>query len=275
MHATTGTIYSSAHLTKVAHYAKNYSHTTFTRTNQAKVKKSNGKVAIYQYIKAGNTKGWIWHSYLKDGSAPSTTSSSQDAKASVPAAVKNWKPGHMTSFNANWYKVPAFHGHGVYKGFDSRSMYNRAISESKKIKGIKKGTVKANNIGFTDGYCAMATLTNGHQIYWKVGAPGHATEIIPGIISQNQVASLKNHSSHYVCYFVDNYAYNNDNVSGHEQDYSIFGNNYKNPAGYKTYYDGGYFPNFATETNFIVNSSKKIMVASAQVYMDQAKDNLN
>lgn len=50
VHATKGTIYTSAKLTKVAHYAKNYKTWTYTRTNQVKVKKSNGKIAVYQYI---------------------------------------------------------------------------------------------------------------------------------------------------------------------------------------------------------------------------------
>lgn len=70
VHVSTGYMYTSAKLTRKAHNAKNYKYTTFTRTEQATVKKSNGKTAVYQYIKAGSVKGWIWHSYIKSGVAP-------------------------------------------------------------------------------------------------------------------------------------------------------------------------------------------------------------
>lgn len=68
VHVTKGTMYSSARLSKVAHYGKNYKHTTFKETEQASVVKSNGKTYIYTHIQAGKVSGWIWHGYIKNGS---------------------------------------------------------------------------------------------------------------------------------------------------------------------------------------------------------------
>lgn len=73
VHLSKGYIYSTSKLTKVSHNGQNYTHTTFTRYSQITVKKSNGKQAVYQYIRAGKVKGWVWHSYLKSGAAPSST----------------------------------------------------------------------------------------------------------------------------------------------------------------------------------------------------------
>jgi len=92
VHAAKGHIYSSTRLTKTTHYAKNYKHTTFYRTKQAKVVKANGKKSIYQYIKTSNGKvrGWIWHGYLKNGKAPKKSVTSDSAAFNVAKANKNF-----------------------------------------------------------------------------------------------------------------------------------------------------------------------------------------
>jgi len=86
VHVSSGTIYSSATLSKKAHNARNYKYTTFTTTKKATIKKSNGKTASYQYISNGKVKGWIWSSYIKNGVAPRSFTSYklaiQDAIAS-------------------------------------------------------------------------------------------------------------------------------------------------------------------------------------------------
>lgn len=78
VHVTKGSLYSSAKLTNIIHNAKNYKHTTFYRTKQSTIRKTNGKKAVYQFIKSSNGKvtGWIWHGYVKNGKANKKGSSS-------------------------------------------------------------------------------------------------------------------------------------------------------------------------------------------------------
>ncbi len=69
VHMNKGTLYSSDKLTKVNWSASDFENITFTRYSQAEVKKSNGKKAVYQYVKVGTVHGWIWRGYVKSGAA--------------------------------------------------------------------------------------------------------------------------------------------------------------------------------------------------------------
>lgn len=91
-HLTTGTLYTTSHLTKVAHYGVHYKSTTFYTYKQGTVKRANGKKAVYYYVKSSNSKvkGWIWHSYLKKGAAKKTTSTK-------PTTTTSTKPASTTS----------------------------------------------------------------------------------------------------------------------------------------------------------------------------------
>lgn len=288
VHATKGTIYTSAKLSKVAHYAKNYKTYTFTRTNQAKVKKNNGKVAIYQYIKSSNgkVKGWIWHNDLKDG--PATKSSSAKATAVTSEKVHasfrhnyengntqtgpNDIPSYLRNFSPMQYK--AVTPKSWYKNFVNKSTYKKALSESKKIKGIKKGTVTGMHYVVASGYVAQAKLTNGHMIFWDTGYPKNATEYVPGLYQytdMNNIISKGNHSGHYVVYYLNDWTYQNDNVSDHESETSPFGNHYKLPAGFK-YDDVGRFPAIVEGGAIMYNPSSKIIFASAQSFQDDFCD---
>lgn len=97
-HVTTGTFYSTSKLTKANHYAKNYKHTTFYTYNQATVTRANGKKAVYYYVKTSNgkVKGWIWHSYLKKGTAPAvkktTTTTTTSNKTTTTTATTPQAP---------------------------------------------------------------------------------------------------------------------------------------------------------------------------------------
>ncbi|MCH5463184.1 hypothetical protein HC026_11190 [Lactobacillus sp. LC28-10] len=215
--------------------------------------------------------GMITNSNTVTVSAKSKISKSQ---AKGKEIVKNWKPGHMSSFNPEVYKVPAQKGYHFYKGFQDKSYYKRAISESKKIGHIKSGSVKPLDMMMYDNEAAKATLTNGHKIVWNIGYYKRAVELIPGIISENQVPKLTNHNHHWVNYWVDDYAYDNENVSFEDGENTIFGNHYKNPAGYHQLTHGGHFPVCINATTNIYNSSKKILVSSAQTYMDNLKEHV-
>ncbi|GAD17560.1 hypothetical protein FD05_GL000951 [Lentilactobacillus otakiensis DSM 19908 = JCM 15040] len=61
-----GNIYSSRYLKKVTHKGYNYPNTKWQVNYSVKVKKSNGKAAVYYNIKNGKVKGWIWKGYLSD-----------------------------------------------------------------------------------------------------------------------------------------------------------------------------------------------------------------
>lgn len=76
VHVSKGYMYSSQSLTKKVHNAANYTHTTFKRTLQATIKKSDGSKVVYQYISSGKVKGWIWHGYVKNGNAPKAAAKS-------------------------------------------------------------------------------------------------------------------------------------------------------------------------------------------------------
>lgn len=114
VHLSSGNIYSSNKLTKVVHNGKNYRHTTFTRYIQVTVKKNNGKKAVYQYIKSGKVKGWIWHSYLKNGTAPKITSTSEyisyKALKITPANLKTFQTAFLAYTNQERSKrgLPAY-----------------------------------------------------------------------------------------------------------------------------------------------------------------------
>jgi len=64
---TGGYIYTSAKLTKKKYNAAKYLSTKFYATKSSKVKKRNGKSAIYYYVQSSNKriKGWIWKGNLQ------------------------------------------------------------------------------------------------------------------------------------------------------------------------------------------------------------------
>lgn len=81
-----GYIYTNARLIKKSHDASNYLNQTFYALESAKVKKTNGKIAIYYYLRSSNgkIKGWIWNGNVSKkviiSSAPITSpASSQES----------------------------------------------------------------------------------------------------------------------------------------------------------------------------------------------------
>jgi len=77
VHVKKGYMYSSTKLTKRVHHMTNYKYTNFKMSAKATIKKSNGKRAIYEYLKSSNgkIKGWIWHGYVTTGNAPKSFAS--------------------------------------------------------------------------------------------------------------------------------------------------------------------------------------------------------
>jgi len=63
-----GLIYTTRSLKHWSHKALNYRTTPWTTNQSVKVKKSNGKTAVYYYIrnKKNGIKGWIWRGSLVD-----------------------------------------------------------------------------------------------------------------------------------------------------------------------------------------------------------------
>ncbi|MBT9672395.1 DUF4430 domain-containing protein [Secundilactobacillus kimchicus] len=90
-HVTSGVFYSTSKLTRANHYAVNYPHTTFYTYSQATITRANGKRSVYYYMTTSNhkVKGWIWHGYLKKGSAPAVkkTPASQTTTTTTTTTV--------------------------------------------------------------------------------------------------------------------------------------------------------------------------------------------
>ncbi|MTV81756.1 hypothetical protein [Secundilactobacillus folii] len=195
VHVSKGAIYSSAKLTRVAHYAKNYSHTTFTTTNQAKVKNANGKVAVYQYIKAGSVHGWIWHSYVKNGNAPAKTATPAVQKTSSKAKLANPK-----TFNQLWEKKYIVDNKYNLAEYSVHSKISAGMTAALRKIGVKVTSYwHIDRHGNTWNY-----MTNGHRIYTGGTAKG-SVEVIPGIRSLND--NFTNNTKHWKLYFVSGNGY--------------------------------------------------------------------
>ncbi|WP_024746727.1 D-alanyl-D-alanine carboxypeptidase family protein [Levilactobacillus namurensis] len=65
-----GALYNQTHTRKVVNLSA-HPNTTWYATKQATLKHANSK-GIYLYVanKSGSIKGWVWHGYLKKGTAP-------------------------------------------------------------------------------------------------------------------------------------------------------------------------------------------------------------
>lgn len=61
-----GYMFKNAHLTNRLHHMDHYLGTTFYATKSATIRKSNGKNAVYYYLRNGNGKirGWVWKGNL-------------------------------------------------------------------------------------------------------------------------------------------------------------------------------------------------------------------
>ncbi|WP_367295597.1 hypothetical protein [Levilactobacillus yonginensis] len=210
VHVSKGNMYSSAKLSKISHKAKNYKHTTFYRTKQAKVVKANKKTAVYNYIKSSNgkTKGWIWHGYVKNGKAPKAktskavaTSAKSKSSSSVSSSNKISKSklksinsaasnSTHTSIINNWLIEPGKKGSG-------------SLTNSKGYLKVAKGT-KLYNVA---GGAVIGTLSNGHRMMGAKAHPSKYLEVMPGTYSNS--TNFKNNSKHWVVYYISGNGLNN------------------------------------------------------------------
>ncbi|MFC6179753.1 hypothetical protein [Lactiplantibacillus daowaiensis] len=95
-HINGGYVYSSAKLTKKNHNGKNYLRTTFYATKSATVKKTNGKKAVYYYIKnsKGSVKGWAWRGNLSKINMKALNQRKSDIKKML-AAIRMMSADHQ------------------------------------------------------------------------------------------------------------------------------------------------------------------------------------
>jgi len=204
VHVSKGNMYSSAKLSKISHKAKNYKHTTFYRTKQAKVIKTNKKTAVYNYIKSknGKTKGWIWHGYVKNGKAPKAKTKSK----AVATSAKSKSSSSVSSSN----KISKSKLQSMSKGFSSgnniKIMNNWLIKPGKKGSGPltnSKGYLipaKGTKLNMLDSTSYVATLSNGHRLSGITSHPKYALEVMPGMHSNS--ATFTNKSNHWKLYFI-------------------------------------------------------------------------
>ncbi|MFC6206891.1 hypothetical protein [Levilactobacillus tongjiangensis] len=265
VHVTKGNLYSTAKLTKVSHKAKNYKRTTFYRIKKAKVVKSNKKKAVYNYVKStnGKTKGWIWHSYVKNGKAPK-------------AKAKSLK----TKRNAQ----------GLKKGTANKTAINKlmpdgyTLTKSKKIPGTNI-KLKSSKVYTADEDLYMIAK-NGHRVYLKPDKPGkttyrqYATEVIPGL--KDPKTKFTNNTGHWIMYSVSGNGIKETDSHGDKDGWSDNGRIAAPIKGYKYFSDlydpiAGHFPEIgwainSTGTNAtLYNWDKKILINTPSVN----KDNLS
>lgn len=81
-----GNMYTSNKLTKVAWKNKDWQHFSLMRYSQVTVKKSNGKTAVYQYVRNNGVYGWVWNGYVKSGPATEANQISNTNKSAYVAA---------------------------------------------------------------------------------------------------------------------------------------------------------------------------------------------
>ncbi|MDV7694617.1 hypothetical protein A7K95_08035 [Pediococcus parvulus] len=182
VHVAKGTMYSTTKLSKVSHYAKNYKYTSFKRTEQATIKKSNGKKYVYQYVKSGSVKGWIWHSYVKNGKAPKRpnvvlkTTNMKDAKVHVASGTMytTAKLSKVAHYGKN-YKYTTFtktEQASVRKS--NGKTYTYQYIKSGSVKGwIWSGYVKAGNAprSFSSYNLAFQDYAQGTGLGGVYGTP--------------------------------------------------------------------------------------------------------
>lgn len=104
---TGGTLYTSTRLTKKkANLSKTkYRKLTYTTSKTYGLKKSNGKKAIYNYIKStnGRAKGYVWHGYLKPvtkKTAAKAKTSTTSPRQSLTLSTTDYRNAFLTGLNA-------------------------------------------------------------------------------------------------------------------------------------------------------------------------------
>ncbi|WP_125681673.1 hypothetical protein [Levilactobacillus yonginensis] len=201
VHVSKGNLYSSAKLSKITHKAKNYKHTTFYRTKQAKVVKANKKTAVYNYIKSknGKTKGWIWHGYVNNGKAPK-------AKTSKAVAMSAKSKSSSSVSSSNKISKNKLKSLSSSVNNSSKTLNNWLINPGKKTSGAltnSKGYLKpAKGTKFEDlgGQAIVGTLSNGHRMMGSLKHPSKYLEVMPGMHSNSE--EFINNSGHWVVYYI-------------------------------------------------------------------------
>lgn len=210
VHVSKGNLYSSAKLSKITHKAKNYKHTTFYRTKQAKVVKANKKTAVYTYIKSSNgkTKGWIWHGYVKNGKAPKATAkktSSNSSSSSVSSSNTLSKSKVKKISDAiNYTNKPNILNDWVIKPGKKGS---GSLTNSKGNLKVAKGTTLYK----LEGQAVIGTLSNGHRMMGSLNHPSKYLEVMPGMHSNSE--TFTNNSNHWVAYYISGNGLNGHGTS--------------------------------------------------------------
>ncbi len=234
-HAVKGTLYSSAKLTHVAHYARNYPHTTFYSSTYAHImlfKDGSLHTVNYVYNKSHSVKGWINNHDIKKIKATSSKSSSQTSTPSSNPSSSN--PSSTTSSNpannnpssssnpssstsgtglAPVENVPvsSIVGMGAEKvmtkhQIDEYGAVNVTFVEkhgylpgNKDIKLASNKVYEAPNTGYGFGGTYVIGA-NGHRYYFNLtGTNRDVTEVIPGL--RDPHTNWTNNTNHYVLYF--------------------------------------------------------------------------
>ncbi|WP_283680394.1 CAP domain-containing protein [Lentilactobacillus sp. Marseille-Q4993] len=133
-----GTLYKTATLKKIAHYAKNYKHTTFKSGLYAQVKLANGKKINYNYVKStnGKTKGWIKHSYLKKVATKKAATSSNSNTSSSNSDNSTNTPTVDTSSDSSTTSTSSKHQFNFSQD-EYRSAFLSALNSERTKRGLQ------------------------------------------------------------------------------------------------------------------------------------------
>lgn len=179
-HVTSGTFYTTSHLTKVAHYGTHYKSTTFYTYKQGTVKRANGKTAVYYYVKSSNgqVKGWIWHSSLKPGAAKkaaSTTPTSQTVQVAVNGPISAGNPTYASGTVKIKKGATAFSvlqqickAKGVQLSYSGSggSTYIKSINH-KKVGTSSGGWIYTVNGKFPNTSAGSHAVHAGDKVHWE------------------------------------------------------------------------------------------------------------
>lgn len=159
-----GNIYSSSSLKKVTHKGYNYPKTKWTVNDSAKIKKADGKTAVYYNIKNAKVSGWIWRGYLSN--KPQVKKAATYKKANK---VINWKKPSQNKAYPKWSKLShrwiyvSTKNQKVYIHGNGKVQYIMNCSTGKKSSPTPKGTF---HIQAERGYSFYNAASGEGAHYW-------------------------------------------------------------------------------------------------------------
>lgn len=188
--------------------------------------KTNGKTAVYDYVKSsnGSVKGWIWHSYLKAGKA-------SNVKAKTTASLKRYKTGVFGIKGTSKLPAGVPYPTSPHQQKWAAKMNNQGVSQKEvtanaiKLNAWLRSTGKIssgslhNNKGYIIpgkgqkvyrisnddvSYKYVSTMSNGHKMMGQMTYQSYNLEFMPGVHSYNDNFTNPENGKNWVVYYISN-----------------------------------------------------------------------